>query len=104
MPDFQTDLDLTISTLEKDLTTVSANDAIAIIENWQHHFQGHRLAGDLEQLKHAISMGNRSAIADILLAAGKDASGEAASRTADDVSPKILELGNLLNQVGNSLK
>lgn len=104
MPDLQSDLDLTISTLEQDLTTVSANDALGIIEKWQQHFQGHRLAGDLEQLKHAISMGDRGAIADILLAAGKDASGEAASRTADDVSPKILELGKLLDQVGNSLK
>lgn len=38
MPDLTADLDLTIATLQQDLTTVSANDAIAIIENWEEHF------------------------------------------------------------------
>lgn len=38
MLDLSADLDLTIATLQQDLTTVSASDAIAIIENWEDHF------------------------------------------------------------------
>lgn len=72
------DLDLTLTTLQQDLSTVSTEDAIAIIENWQDHFQGHDLAADLDPLKQAISNSDTQAIADIITAVGEDTTGESA--------------------------
>lgn len=37
MPDLSADLDLRLVTLQQDLRTVSANDAIAISETWGEH-------------------------------------------------------------------
>jgi len=104
MPDLGADLDLTIATLQQDLMTVSASDAIGIIENWEEHFQGHGLAEDLEQLKQAINSGDRQAIAEILTEVGEDTTGESASRSVDKFEAKIKQIGELLTGVGNSLK
>lgn len=104
MPDLSADLDLTIATLQQDLTTVSANDAIAIIENWEKHFQGHDLGEDLEQFKQAISSGDKQVIGEILTEVGEDTTGESASRSVDEFEAKIKQLGILLTEAGNSLK
>lgn len=104
MPDLNADLDLTIATLQQDLSTVAPEDAIAIIDNWQEHFQGHDLAADLEQLKHAISNNDSQAIADILGAAGEATVGETASRSVDEFEAKIKQLGELLSQVSETLQ
>ncbi|MBV9387487.1 MAG: hypothetical protein JOZ78_13795 [Chroococcidiopsidaceae cyanobacterium CP_BM_ER_R8_30] len=104
MPELGTNLDLTIATLQQDLTTVSASDAIAIIENWEEHFQGHDLGEDLAQLKRAINSGDKQVIAEILTEVGEDTTDESASRSVDEFEAKIKQLGNLLIEVGNSLK
>lgn len=104
MPDLNADLDLTIATLQQDLSTVAPEDAIAIIENWQDHFQRHDLAADLEQLKQAIANNDTPAIADILGAVGEDTTGETASSGVDEFEPKIKQLGTLLTQVSETLQ
>lgn len=104
MPDLNADLDWTIATLQQDLGTVAPKDAIAILDNWQDHFQGHNLAADLEQLKHAIGNSDTQASADILGAVGEDTTGETASRSVDEFEAKIKQLGALLSQVSETLQ
>jgi len=104
MPDLNADLDLTIATLQQDLSTVAPEDAVSIIDNWQAHFQGHDLAADLEQLKQAIGNSDPQAIADILGAVGEDTIGETASRSVDEFEAKIKQLGTLLTQVSQKLQ
>lgn len=104
MPDLNADLDLTIATLQKDLSTVAPEDAIAIVDNWKSHFQGHDLAADLEQLKQAIGNNDTQAIAAILGTVGEDTIGESASRSVDQYEAKIKQLGDLLSQVSGKLQ
>lgn len=96
-------LDTTIAALQKDPTTIPANDAITIIENWQQQLQGHDIAEDLGELKEALQSGDAEAISEILTDLGEDTSGVASDLPAD-VAAKVQQLGALLLQAGQSTK
>jgi hypothetical protein len=98
------DLDTTIAALQQGLTSVPADEAVAIIDSWQQQLQGHDLAEDLGELKQALLNGDTASIAEILVDLGEDTSGEAASSVSDEISPKIKQLGELLMQAGRSLQ
>ncbi|MDB9347730.1 hypothetical protein [Nodularia spumigena] len=97
------DLDSTISALQKNLTSIPTDQAVAIINNWQQELSGTDLAEDLGELKEAILSGDTSSIAEILVDLGEDTQNAAANATGD-VATKVQRLGEMLSQSGNSLQ
>lgn len=96
------DVDSTIAALQQGLTSIPAEDAIAVIESWQQQIEGSDLAEDLGELKLALQSGDSAAIAELLVDIGEDTSESAASATGD-VAMKVEQLGELLSQAGQSL-
>lgn len=96
------DIDTTIAALQQGLTSVPLEQAIAVIESWQHQLQGTDLAEDLGDLKQALTDGDTDSIAQILTDLGEDTSESAANATGD-VAVKVEQLGELLSQAGQSL-
>jgi hypothetical protein len=99
------DIDTTISALQKGLTSIPVDQAIAVINSWQQQLPGTELAEDLDELKLALtsSSGDSAAIADILLNLGEDTS-DAATNVSGDVATKVQRLASLLTQAGESLR
>ncbi|MDB9306755.1 MULTISPECIES: hypothetical protein [Cyanophyceae] len=97
------DLDSTISALQRNLTSIPTDQAVAIINNWQQELSGTDLAEDLGELKEAILSGDTSSIAEILVDLGEDTQNAAANATGD-VATKVQRLGEMLSQSGNSLQ
>jgi hypothetical protein len=92
------DFDTTIAALQQDPTTISLNDAIAIIDSWQQQLQGNDIAEDLGELKQALQTGDQAGIAKILADLGEDTSGAAADLPAD-ASAKVQQIGTLLTRL-----
>jgi hypothetical protein len=96
------DIDSTIAALQQGLTSIPAQDAIAIIESWQQQLEGLDLAEDLGELKQALQSGDLATIAELLVDIGEDTSDSAASATGD-VAMDVERLGELLAQAGQAL-
>ncbi|CEJ48064.1 hypothetical protein [Umezakia ovalisporum] len=96
------DIDSTISALQRDLTSIPTDQAIAIINTWQQQLSGTDFAEDLGELKEAILSGDTESIADILADLGQDTQSAAANATGD-VAGKVLQLGETLCQASSSL-
>lgn len=103
MADATANLDATISALQGGLTSITADQAIAVIDSWQQQLQGNDIAEDLGELKQALTNGDKASISKILSDLGEDTKG-AASGATGDVATKVQQLGTLLAQAGNSLK
>lgn len=54
MASLNDELDRTIALLQQDLSNVTLEDALAILENWQQQLQGLEIANDLGELKNAL--------------------------------------------------
>ncbi len=98
------DLDATISALQKGLTSIPPEQAVAVISSWEEQLKGTDLADDLGQLKAALtgSAGSKS-LAELLTDIGEDTT-EASSGAKGDVAAKVKQLGELLAKAGSSLK
>jgi hypothetical protein len=99
------DLDKTISILQDDLTSISAEEAIVIIEGWQKQLAGTPIAEDLEELKSALETGEEDAekIAELLANLGEEAMIMADSDDlSEDVAEKVELLGELLSEMSDS--
>lgn len=96
------DIDMTIALLQQDLASVPIEEAILVIERWQHQLQGTDLFADLGELKQAILDMRTTATAEILVDLG-EAVTTAARDTSPDVSPQLEQLGATLAQAGNAL-
>lgn len=96
-------LDATISALQGGLTSIPAEQAIAVIDSWQQQLQGNDIAEDLGELKQALQDGDKATISQILVDLGEDTKGAGADATGD-VATKVKQLGDLLLKAGNSIK
>lgn len=96
------DIDTTIALLQQDLASVPIEEAILVIERWQHPLQGTDLFADLGELKQAILDVRTIAIAEILVDLG-EAVTMAAMDISPDVAPQLEQLGATLAQAGNAL-
>lgn len=97
------DLNSTISALQKDLSSIPTDQAMAIINAWQEQLAGTDIAEDLGELKDAIASGDTASISEILVDLGEDSKNTASSVTGD-VANKVQRLGDMLCQAGNSLQ
>jgi archaellum component FlaC len=93
----QVDLDKTIEALQQE-PSMSADEAIAVINSWQQQLQGEDIAEDLDELKQAIQSGDRDDIAAILEDLS-DYTSEIAADLPAEVSGKVQEIGLLLSQL-----
>jgi hypothetical protein len=99
------DLDKTISILQEDLTSVPAEEAIAIIENWQKQLAGTDIAEELDELKSILADGgdDSEVLSSLLADLGEDTIAMADSDDInEDVATKIEQLGELLSQMSDS--
>ena len=96
------DLDTTISALQRDITSIPTDQAMAIINTWEQELSGTDLAEDLGELKEALLSGDGEAIADILVDLGEDTQTAAANIT-DDIADKVRQIGQILSRAGTSL-
>ncbi|MDH6061926.1 hypothetical protein NWP17_16040 [Chrysosporum bergii ANA360D] len=96
------DLDTTISALQRDITSIPTDQAMAIINTWEQELSGTDLAEDLGELKEALLSGDGEAIADILVDLGEDTQTAAANIT-DDIADKVRQIGQILSRAGSSL-
>jgi hypothetical protein len=93
----QVDLDKTIEALQQE-PSMSADEAIAVINSWQQQLQGEDIAADLDELKQAIQSGDRDDIA-AMLEDLSDYTSEIAADLPAEVSGKVQEIGLLLSQL-----
>lgn len=100
----QADLDTTISALQGGLTSIPAEAALANIESWQAQLKdaAPEIANALGELKSQLANGNTSGIAQALKQVGSKTS-EVAASAGGDAGTKAQQLGQMLNQAGNSL-
>lgn len=99
------DLDKTISILQEDLTSVPAEEAIAIIESWQKQLAGTDIAEELDELKSILADGGDDSemLGSLLADLGEDTIAMADSDDInEDVATKIEQLGELLSQMSDS--
>ncbi|MEA5513169.1 hypothetical protein [Nodularia sp. UHCC 0506] len=97
------DIDSTISALQKNLTSIPTDQAMAIINTWQQQLSGTDLAEDLGELKEALLNGDTESIAQMLVDLGEDTQ-SAGTNATGDIANKVQRLGELLCQAGNSLQ
>ena len=97
------DIDTTISALQKNLTSIPTDQAMAIINTWQQQLSGTDLAEDLGELKEALLSGDTSSIAEMLVDLGEDTQSAGANATGD-IATKVQRLGEMLCEAGNSLQ
>lgn len=101
----QADIDATIAAIESGVTAVPVEQAIAVLESWQHQLQGLAIADDIGELKDALRKGKSAeAIANALTRLGEDTLGELSIETSDAVAAKIRQLADLLSQAGMDLR
>ncbi len=99
------DIDKTIAVLQQGITAIPVEQAIAVLESWQHQLQGLDIADDLGELKRALQkQKSADAIANLLIDLGEDTAGELAIETSEDVTVKIRQLASLLTQAGTVLR
>jgi dihydroxyacetone kinase DhaKLM complex PTS-EIIA-like component DhaM len=91
------DLDGTIQALQQE-PSISADEAIAMINSWQQQLQGEDIAADLDELKQAIQSGDQDDIAAVLADLGEYTS-EIAVDLPAEVSSKVQQIGMLLSQL-----
>jgi hypothetical protein len=91
------DLDKTIEALQQE-PSMSADEAIAVINSWQQQLQGEDIAADLDELKQAIQSGDRDDIAAVL-GDLSDYTSEIAVDLPAEVSGKVQQIGLLLSQL-----
>ena len=96
------DLNTTISVLQQDISSISIDEAMALIDNWHQQLQGTDIAQKLYELKQILIGGNTGSISKMLVDIGENISVGAANST-DDVAANVQKLGNMLIQAGNSL-
>jgi hypothetical protein len=96
------DLNTTISMLQQDISSISIDEAMALIDNWHQQLQGTDIAQKLIELKQILIGGNTGSISKMLVDIGENISVGAANST-DDVAANVQKLGNMLIQAGNSL-
>ncbi|MBW4700193.1 MAG: hypothetical protein KME03_20275 [Aphanocapsa lilacina HA4352-LM1] len=103
-PSIGENLDLTIAALQKGLTAIPPEQAVAVIDTWQQQLQGTDLAEDLGQLKTALTSGDVTgeSLKAILTDLGED-TGEVAADADGAVATKLQQLSKLLTQAGGSL-
>ena len=97
------DIDTTISALQKNLTSIPTDQAMAIINTWQQQLSGTDLAEDLGELKEALLSGDTESIAEMLVDLGEDTQSAGANATGD-IATKVQRLGEMLCEAGNSLQ
>ncbi|AGY59569.1 hypothetical protein [Gloeobacter kilaueensis] len=99
------DLDTTIAALQRGLTSVPADQALALIDRWQQALQGTDLAEDLGQLKAALGNGDTAQLGSLLTDLGEDSAETATKAGATgEVASKLQQLSQLLVQAGGSLQ
>ena len=96
------DLNTTISVLQQDISSISMDEAMALIDSWHQQLQGTDIAQKLIELKQILIGGNTGSISKMLVDIGENISVGAANST-DDVAANVQKLGNMLIQAGNSL-
>jgi hypothetical protein len=101
----QADIDTTIAALQQGLTSIPADQAVAVIDSWQQQLQGNDIAEKLGDLKAALTSGTTSngmSLAEILadIGTGTTAAAESADPSA---AAKVKQLGQLLSQAASSL-
>ena len=105
MASTQADIDSTIAALESGITAIPVEQAISVLESWQHQLQGLAIADDLGELKDALRKGKSAeAIANLLTSLGEDTLGELSIETSNEVAAKIRQLASLLSQAGTTLR
>lgn len=101
----QANIDTTIAALQGGITEIPIEQAIAVLESWQHQLQGLAIADDLGELKDALrKQKSADAIANLLIALGEDTAGELAIETSSEVETKVRQLATLLSQAGTALR
>ncbi len=101
----QANIDTTIAALEAGITTIPIDQAMTVLEAWQHQLQGLAIADDLGELKDALRKEKSAdAIANLLTGLGGDTSSELTIETSDEVAAKIRQLSGLLAQAGMELR
>ena len=96
------DLNTTISVLQQYISSISMDEAMALIDSWHQQLQGTDIAQKLYELKQILIGGNTGSISKMLVDIGENISVGAANST-DDVAANVQKLGNMLVQAGNSL-
>ena len=101
----QANIDTTIAALEAGITTIPIEQAMAVLDAWQHQLRGLAIADDLGELKDALRKEKSAdAIANLLTSLGGDTSSELTIETSDEVSAKLRQLSSLLTQAGAELR
>ncbi len=96
------DLNTTISVFQQDISSISMDEAMALIDNWHQQMQGTDIGQKLIELKQILIGGNTMSISKMLVDIGENISVGAANST-DDVAANVQKLGSMLVQAGNSL-
>ena len=89
--------------MQKNLTSIPTDQAMAIINTWQQQLSGTDLAEDLGELKEALLSGDTESIAEMLVDLGEDTQSAGANATGD-IATKVQRLGEMLCEAGNSLQ
>ena len=101
----QANIDTTIAALEAGITAIPIEQAMAVLDAWQHQLQGLAIADDLGELKDALRKEKSAdAIANLLTSLGGDTSSELTIETSDEVAAKLKRLSSLLTQAGTQLR
>lgn len=96
------DLDRTLAALEQGVSTLSIDDAIALITAWQQELQLNNvtdLVRELSDLKQALQGNDPATISTALSKLGENTR-ELSGDLSGDNSAKVYQLGKLLEQAG----
>ena len=97
------DLNTTISVLQQDISSISMDEAMALIDSWHQQLQGTDIAQKLYELKQILIGGNTGSISKMLVELGENIISAGAANPKDDAAANVQKLGNMLIQAGNSL-
>ena len=102
-----TELDDAIATLQEELTSVPPTKALSLIDSFQQQAQNlgkSEIASNLSALKQLLTSGSAtgSDIGQVLVRLGSQTTSTASGADAS-ISSQLQQLGQLLNEAGNSL-
>ena len=102
-----TELDDAIATLQEELTSVPPTKALSLIDSFQQQAQNlgkSEIASNLSALKQLLTSGSAtgSDIGQVLVQLGSQTTSTASGADAS-ISSQLQQLGQLLNEAGNSL-
>jgi hypothetical protein len=102
-----TELDDAIATLQEELTFVPPTKALSLIDSFQQQAQNlgkSEIASNLSALKQLLTSGSAtgSDIGQVLVQLGSQTTSTASGADAS-ISSQLQQLGQLLNEAGNSL-